>query len=46
MMTMKKKMVDLKAKICNVERGRGQIRITDHWKMGHGIFVDTVLVDI
>ena len=46
MMTMKKKMVGLRAKIYNVERGKGQTRITDNWEMGRGIFVGTVLVDI
>ena len=46
MKTMKKKMVDLRATIYNVERGKGQTRITDNWETGHGIFVGTVLVDI
>jgi len=34
MMTMKKKVVDLRAKIYNVEREKGQTRITDNWEMG------------
>ena len=46
MMTMKKNMVGLRAKIYNVERGKGQTRITDNWEMGRGIFVGTVLVDM
>ena len=46
MMTMKENMVGLRAKIYNVERGKGQTRITDNWEMGRGIFVGTVLVDI
>ena len=43
MITMKKKKKeDLGAKIYNVEREKGQNRITNHWKVGLGIFVYTV----